>query len=154
MTAAALHADALVWDQHGCLPLRPHAEAVDQPQLYADSPGVDFVSINVGFDPTPALDTLNVLASFRRGVLERPDRFVLAGTAADVRTAKRNGRLAVAFDLEGTELLDGKIHRPRLLRSRRPHDAHRLQPGKSGGGGCHDDPEAGLTCSAAPSSPR
>ena len=21
--AAALHADALVWDQHGCLPLRP-----------------------------------------------------------------------------------------------------------------------------------
>jgi membrane dipeptidase len=145
MTAPTLPADALVWDQHGCLPLRPDAGAVEQLLLYTES-GVDFVSINVGFDLTPALDTMKVLASFRRGVLERPDRFVLAGTAADVRKAKREGRLAVAFDLEGTESLDGEVdlvHAYYDLGVRTMLIAYNR--GNRAGGGCHDDPEAGLT---------
>lgn len=106
--ATALHADTLVWDQHGCLPLRPDADAVDELELYRRS-GVDVVSINVGFDVTPALDTIKVLAAFRRGVLARPDRFTLVTTAEDVRAAKASGRLAVSFDLEGTEPLDGEL---------------------------------------------
>ena len=145
MTAIELHANALVWDQHGCLPLRPDAAAVDRLQLYVDS-GVDFVSINVGFDLTPAIDTMKVLAGFRRGLLDRGDRFALVGTAAQVRTAKSEGRLAVAFDLEGTEPLDGDVNlvqsyydlgvRTMLVAYNRANRA---------GGGCHDDPEAGLT---------
>lgn len=145
MTAAELHADALVWDQHGCLPLRPAAEAVEDLELYRDS-GVDFVSINVGFDVTPALDSLKVLASFRRGITARPDEYVLAATAADVRAAKASSRLAVAFDLEGTEPLDGNLDlveayydlgvRTMLIAYNQRNRA---------GGGCHDDAEVGLT---------
>lgn len=143
--AAALHEDALVWDQHGCLALRPDEDSIDQLDLYRQA-GVDVVSINVGFDVTSPLDAFKVAAAFRRGVLARPERFLLASNVADVHEAKRSGRLAVTFDLEGTEVLDGELAllsayhalgvRSTLIAYNQSNRA---------GGGCHDDPEFGLT---------
>jgi len=80
--AAALHADALVWDQHGCLPLRPDEDAVDQLELYRRA-GVDLVSVNVGMDVTATADAFKVLAAFRRGLLGRADRYVIASGVDD-----------------------------------------------------------------------
>jgi membrane dipeptidase len=144
-TAAALHADAFVWDQHGCLPLRPDEDAVDELELYRRA-GVDLVSINVGMDVTATVDAFKVLAAFRRGLLARPNRYLIASGVADVHEAKRSGRLAVSFDLEGTEPLDGELA---LLEAfyelgvRTVLIAYNLR--NRAGGGCHDDPEVGLT---------
>jgi microsomal dipeptidase-like Zn-dependent dipeptidase len=143
--AAALHADALVWDQHGCLPLRPDEAVVEELELYR-SAGVDVVSINVGMDHTPTVDALKVLAAFRRGLSARPDRYLLAAGVADVREAHRSGRLAVTFDLEGTEPLDGELTLLEAFRElgvRTVLIAYNLR--NRAGGGCHDDPEVGLT---------
>jgi membrane dipeptidase len=143
--AAALHADALVWDQHGCLPLRPDEDAVDELELYRRA-GVDLVSINVGMDLTPTVEAFKVLAAFRRGLLAKPDRYLIASKVADVREAQLTGRLAVTFDLEGTEPLDGQLA---LLEAfyelgvRTVLIAYNLR--NRAGGGCHDDPEVGLT---------
>jgi membrane dipeptidase len=140
-----LYADALVWDQHGCLPLRAEESAVDDLALYAES-GVDFISINVGMDSTPPLDTLKLLSAFRHAVLQREGRFALVRSAPDVTRARSAGRLAIAFDLEGTEPLDGSLDmvqtyydlgvRTMLIAYNEPNRA---------GGGCHGDPEIGLT---------
>ena len=143
--AAALHADALVWDQHGCLPLRPDEDAVDELELYRRA-GVDLVSINVGMDITPPVDAFKVLAAFRRGLLARPDRYLIAARVADVREAQRTGRLAVTFDLEGTEPLDGELALLEVFHAlgvRTVLIAYNLR--NRAGGGCHDDPEVGLT---------
>jgi membrane dipeptidase len=125
--------------------LRPDESAVEDLALYAES-GVDFVSINIGMDSTPPLDALKVLSAFRRGVLQREERFVLVRSVPDVARAKATGRLAVAFDLEGTEPLDGSLDmiqtyydlgvRTMLIAYNEPNRA---------GGGCHGDPEIGLT---------
>ena len=98
--------DDIVWDQHGCLPLRPDADFDDLEQYRRA--GVHFASINVGFDAVPWTQAVRVAAAFRRRVLT-DDRFVLAGTVADVNRARRDGKLAVAFDLEGTVALDGDL---------------------------------------------
>src|SRR5258708_8297127 len=145
MSGRALYEEAVVWDQHGCLSLRPDASAVEELALYPES-GVDFVSINVGLDSTPPLDPLKVLSAFRRGVLHREDRFALVGSAPDVARATAAGRLTVAFDLEGTEPLDGSLDmietyydlgvRTMLMAYNEPNRA---------GGGCHGDPEIGPT---------
>jgi membrane dipeptidase len=145
MGAGDLYGSALVWDQHGCLPLRPDESAIEELELYAES-GVDFISINVGMDSTPQLDTLQILAAFRQAVLQREDRFALVRSVRDVDRAKRAGRLAIAFDLEGTEPLDGRLDmiqtyydlgvRTMLMAYNEPNRA---------GGGCHGDPEIGLT---------
>ena len=136
---------ALVWDQHGCLPLRPEESAVEDLALYKES-GVDFVSINIGMDSTPQPEALKILAAFRQGVLQREDRFALVRSVQDVTRAKADGRLAIAFDLEGTEPLDGRLDmvqtyydlgvRTMLIAYNEPNRA---------GGGCHGDPEIGLT---------
>jgi membrane dipeptidase len=143
--AATLHADSLVWDQHGCLPLRPAEDAVDALELYRDA-GVDVVSINVGFDLTLTDDALNVLTAFRRGLHARPERYLIASSVSDIHDAKESARLAVHFDLEGTEPLDGDLAlletfyelgvRTILIAYNRRNRA---------GGGCHDDPRIGLT---------
>jgi membrane dipeptidase len=143
--AATLHADALVWDQHGCLPLRPDEDVVDELELYRRA-GVDLVSINVGMDHTPTVDAFKVLAAFRRGLLARPDRYLIASGVADVRAASGSGRLAVTFDLEGTEPLDGELALLEVfyeLGVRTVLIAYNLR--NRAGGGCHDDPEVGLT---------
>jgi membrane dipeptidase len=143
--AAPLHADALVWDQHGCLPLRPDEDVVDELELYR-SAGVDLVSINVGMDLTPTVDAFKVLAAFRRGLLARPDRYLIASGVADVHEAKRSGRLAITFDLEGTEPLDGELALLEAFNElgvRTVLIAYNVR--NRAGGGCHDNPEVGLT---------
>ena len=144
-SAASLYADALVWDQHGCLPLRPDENAVDALELYRTA-GVDAVSINVGMDLTPTPDAFKVLAAFRRGLLARQSRYLIASSIEDVREARRSGRLAVTFDLEGTEPLDGE---PALLGAFHELGVRTVliayNRRNRAGGGCHDDPQVGLT---------
>jgi membrane dipeptidase len=143
--AADLHADALVWDQHTCLPLRPDGSTIDELALHARA-GVDFVSVNVGFDLTSVADTVKVLSAYRHAVLERPDRFRLVHSAGDVLAAKEAGLLAVSFDLEGTEPLDGALDMVETyyeLGVRTMLIAYNLR--NRAGGGCHDDPDVGLT---------
>src|SRR6185369_12169278 len=70
---------------------------------------------------------------------------VLAGTVADVERARDGGRLAIAFDLEGTEPLDGDVEmveRFYELGVRQMLMAYNRN--NRGGAGCMDD-DVGLT---------
>ena len=142
-SAAALHRDALVWDAHSCLPLRTDADVGWL--MRHKAAGVDYVSINVGMDMTPAADVMAVLAAFRTGIQAWPDDFVLVGTVADIRRAKQAGKLAVAFDLEGSLPLQGEVamvQRYYDLGVRQIHLAYNRN--NAVGGGCHDA-DIGLT---------
>lgn len=93
--------DAVVWDNHACMPLRPDDDSF-LPQLARHkAAGVNLVSLNVGFDMYPWEHTLTVLASFRRWIGRHSQHYVLAQTAADIEAAKRDHKLAVVFDIEG-----------------------------------------------------
>ncbi|MDT7570141.1 MAG: rane dipeptidase [Actinomycetota bacterium] len=142
--ATDLLGTSLVWDQHGCLPLVSDAP-FHQLRQYADA-GVDFVSLNVGFDAIPWTQSLKVLAAFRRWILNHPDDYLLVDTAADVLNARGTARLAVSFDLEGSDALDGDAAlvsayyrlgvRTMLLAYNNRNRA---------AGGCHDHDDTGLT---------
>jgi membrane dipeptidase len=99
--------DVLVWDAHGCLPLAPGSD-VSGLRRYAAS-GVNFVSINIGMDFNGQSDVIRTLAYFRRWLATHPEEFALVASVDDVLRAKDEGKLAVAFDLEGTEPLDGEL---------------------------------------------
>jgi membrane dipeptidase len=136
--AAALHRDALVWDSHACMPLHPDADLGALARHRAA--GVDFVSINVGMDMNPLAQILTTLASFRAQLERRGDLFVAVGDARDVERAKAEGKLAVAFDLEGSIPL---CERPEMVRLfydlgvRQIHLAYNRN--NRVGGGCYDD---------------
>ncbi|MEX2647957.1 MAG: membrane dipeptidase [Alphaproteobacteria bacterium] len=141
--ARKLYAEALVWDAHSCLPLKP---GIDMGVLARHrAAGIDFVSINVGMDFNPWPDCVRVLAAFRAHLQRHAEDYVLVDTAADVARAKREGRLAVAFDLEGSDMLDGDLDMLRLYRDlgvRQIHFAYNRD--NAVGGGCHGA-DVGLT---------
>ena len=111
---AGLLAATVVWDNHACMPMRPGDESF-LPQLQRHrQAGFDFVSLNVGFDIFEWRLAFEMLATFRSWIQRHPGEYRLVDTVADIRRAKAEGKLAVAFDVEGGNALDG---RPELVES-------------------------------------
>lgn len=135
--AMRLHREAVIWDAHACVPLHPDADLRMLRRHYAA--GVTFVSINIGMDMNPLNQILPVIASFRVQLRAHPQLFVPVDSVTDVERAKREGKLAVAFDLEGGIPL---CERPemvelfRLMGVRQMHLAYNRN--NSIGGGCYD----------------
>ena len=103
-----LHDQSLVWDAHACFPLKPNAD-LSELKRYRDS-GVNFVSLNIGMDMDAFEKVIQILACFRKHIASHPDDFVLAISVDDVLKAKESGKLAIAFDLEGSEPLIGDLN--------------------------------------------
>jgi membrane dipeptidase len=106
--ATQLHAQSLVWDTHACFPLKPNA-SLSELVRYKNS-GVDFVSINIGMDMDAFDKVIRVLAGFRSYIKSHPDDCILAESVKDIRKAKTENKVAIAFDLEGSEPLNGDIN--------------------------------------------
>ncbi len=143
--AQRLIADSLVWDNHGCMPLRPD-DLSFLPQLarYADS-GFDVACLNVGFDAVPWENTLRMIASFRAWIRNHEDSLLQVRTVDDIRLARESGRLGVCFDIEGGSALNGDLN---LVESYYElgvrwmliaYNRHNLL-----GGGCQEEDDPGL----------
>jgi membrane dipeptidase len=107
-SAQQIHERALVWDTHACFPLKPDAD-LSALKRYKDS-GVNFVSLNIGMDMDSFENVIQVLARYRSYLASHSDEYVLALTVDDIRHAKESGRLAIAFDLEGSDPLLGNLN--------------------------------------------
>jgi membrane dipeptidase len=131
------------WEAHACLPLHPQASFEPIEQLRAA--GVHYVSINVGMDMNPLSQVMAVLAGFRASIAAQPERYLLAGSVADIQRAQAGGQIAIGFDLEGAMPL---LEQPEMvalyaaLGVRQIHFAYNRN--NSVADGCHDV-ERGLT---------
>lgn len=135
----------LVWDMHGCMPLRPGDESfLPQLERYRAA-GVDVCSLNIGFDVTPWEQATLVAATYRNFVRRHSDRYLLIDGLADIAVARGSGRLGVMFDLEGGVALHEELGMVEVY--------HRLgvrwmlfayNKNNALGGGC-DDNDQGLT---------
>ena len=140
-----LLADAIIWDNHACMPVRPgDVEYLDDLERHRRS-GASFVSLNVSFDQFPWHLGFKMLATFRSWIKRHPERYLLVDGVRDIHRAKRAGKLGVAFDLEGAVAVDDL---PELVE---PYYALGVRwmliaynRNNRLGGGCQDD-DAGLT---------
>lgn len=107
--AQALLQGSLVWDNHGCMPLRPQDERfLPQLQRYRQA-GVDAVMLNVGFGEQGIEEHIRMLGALRRWLRARPQDYVLIHTVEDIERARSSGRLAVGFDIEGANAIANQI---------------------------------------------
>jgi len=83
------------------MPLRPHDDSFLHQLSRHKAAGVNLVSLNVYFDPQEPSTAFDMLSAFRTWVSQHPSDYVLAQTGADVVEAKRHGKLAIVFDIEG-----------------------------------------------------
>lgn len=96
----ALLRSGVVWDNHGCMPLRADASFLPQLDRYRKA-GVNVASLNVGFADMTLTEHLKVLSFMRQWIAQRPDTYRLVSTVDDVRRCKSDGKLGIAFDIEG-----------------------------------------------------
>ncbi|TIO82015.1 MAG: peptidase M19, partial [Mesorhizobium sp.] len=97
----------VVWDAHSGFMPDPAAD-LNNLRIWRDA-GVDYLSIDVGFDLLPWEMTVTNLSCFRHWILARPAHYVLVSSADEILAAKAQGKLAVTFDIEGMNALDGRI---------------------------------------------
>jgi len=141
--ARDLYAKALVWDAHSGFMPEPTADLRNL-NIWRDA-GVDYLSIDVGFDLVSWEHTVKTLTAFRHWILDHAAEFILARTAADIRRAKGEGKMAVTFDIEGMNALDGRVemvefyHHLGVRQMLFAYNRNNLA-----GGGCHDE-DMGLT---------
>ena len=141
--ADEVYDEAVVWDAHAGVYPDPRTDLAGLENWR--QAGVSFVSLNVAYDIPSWEQAFPVLAAYRRFIESHPDRYLIADTAGDVRRAKVEGRLAVAFDLEGMCALNGDLGMVALLKGlgvRQALFAYNLN--NEAGGGCHDV-DMGLT---------
>lgn len=128
----------VIWDAHSGFMPDPAAD-LDNLRIWRDA-GVDYLSIDVGFDLLPWEKTVATLAAFRHWILARPLEYVLVSSADEILAAKSAGRLAVTFDIEGMNALDGRIemvefyHHLGVRQILFAYNRNNLA-----GGGCHDE---------------
>jgi membrane dipeptidase len=135
--AGRVYTEALVWDDHSGFMPGPEAD-LGQLRRWRDC-GIGYLSVNVGFDGFSWERTLKAIAISRTWFEKHPEEFVLIDTAADILKARAAGRLAIAFDIEGTRALDDDTAMVSLyykLGVRQMLFAYNLD--NSAGGGCHD----------------
>ena len=134
---------ALVWDAHAGVFPDPKVDLALLEDWRAS--GVDYLSINVGFDVMDWQQTLATLAAYRRYVLAHRDRYVLANSVDDIARAKAAGKLALSFDIEGMNALNGNLDMVAVYHAlgvRQMLFAYNLN--NAAAGGCHDE-DRGLT---------
>lgn len=141
--ARDLYDQALVWDAHSGFMPDPAADLTHL-GLWRDA-GVNYLSIDVGFDLLPWTHTVKTLEAFRHWIVAHSSEFALAGTAQDIRRAHSDGRMAVTFDIEGMNALDHRVEMVELyyrLGVRQMLISYNRN--NLAGGGCHDE-DNGLT---------
>ncbi len=138
-----LYREALVWDAHAGVFPSPEVDL----NLLEEwrSAGASYVSLNVGFDVMDWQDTLATLAAYRRWLLDNDDRFVLVSDCEDIEQARQQGKLALSFDIEGMNALNGDLNMVSVYHAlgvRQMLFAYNLN--NAAAGGCHGD-GSGLT---------
>ena len=141
----ALIKRSIVWDNHVCLPHRREAEWFAALEKHRAA-GASFISVNLGDAQVPLDTQIRMAAHFRAQIAASPHAFVLATTVADIRRAKKDGKLAVAFDVEGAWAMDGQPELAAiygLIGVRWISIA--FNKANAMGGGVHDEEDQGLT---------
>jgi len=142
--AAALHRDALVWDM--VYPLEPWCgNDYDKLERYRAA-GFDLVSLSLAGDNHNISEGLQRVAAARARILGCPERYVLVSSIADIARARHEGKLAIAFHLEGTRCFERNldiIEAYYALGVR--HTLLAFNQANSVGGGCAETHDGGLS---------
>jgi membrane dipeptidase len=90
----------LVWDNHGCMPLRADARFLPQLERYRRA-SVTVASLNVGFADQTTFEHLRILSFMRSWIAQHSDGYRLVSNVEDVRLCLADGKLGIVFDIEG-----------------------------------------------------
>ena len=144
MDAAAIYRESFVWDDHGGFEMLPDAPLDPLLAPWREA-GVGYLSINVGYDPQPWTRTVENIAALRRRLsIEAPYCRIVA-SVGEIDLARAEGKIAVTFDIEGMNALNGRVDLVQLYYDMGVrHMLFAYNRNNLAGSGCHDE-DTGLT---------
>lgn len=104
----------LVWDNHVYVTPTPGTSTIEGLERHRHA-GFDVAFLNLGDSDLPLEHILRMGAFFRRWLSENSDRFVLLGDVSDIEHARREAKLAVGFNVEGSYCIGDQIDAVSLL---------------------------------------
>lgn len=104
----------IVWDNHGCLPLRPQDDSFLPELEKCRAAGIDVVTLNIGFGDDGIEQHVRMAAQLRDWIACRSDSYKLVLSVADLAEAKIAGQLGICFDIEGMNALGNQLSMIRL----------------------------------------
>jgi len=132
----------ILWDAHCCPSFQ--SESMSFLTQYKKA-NFDFVSINIGFGPIPHDQMLLHINRFRQYIDNNKQNYDIALSANDIFKAKRENKLAIAFDIEGVDFLGNDVELLDLYHSVGVRQiAIVYNKNNLAGGGCQDN-DNGLT---------
>jgi membrane dipeptidase len=138
---AALVCDlTLPWTDYG----RSERREATLPRMIES--GVGFVSLTLASDAEAQIDVLKKIARERRYLASHADRYRLIESVEDITAARADGRLAVSFNLQGTNALAGNLDMVELFyKLGVRHMLMAYNKKNLVGDGCHERTDAGLS---------
>jgi len=107
MLASKNNLKPIRWDAHVCPPFTIGAN-LSFLKRYKNS-GVNFVSLNVGFDLMNPDETLHIVKYFHQWILENSDEYMVVGNIQQIFENQLKNKLSIAFDIEGCNLLNNNL---------------------------------------------
>lgn len=95
------------WDAHGCPPFKVGTD-LSFLNRYKNS-GLNVVSLNVGFGLMSQKEILELIGYFQQWLLSHNEEYMLIGSIQDILECRQNDKLSITLDIEGCDLLHGKI---------------------------------------------
>jgi membrane dipeptidase len=139
MNIADNYRQSLIWDDHCGFEMRPGAPLADLLAPWREA-GVGYLSINVGFDPKPWHRTVENIAYLKSRLPTVAPYCEFVQTVADIDRVQANGGMAITFDIEGMNALNGHLEMVEFyyqLGVR--HMLFAYNRNNLAGAGCHDD---------------
>ena len=138
-----MHQHAVRWDAHSCPPFTIGADLTFLSRY--KNAGVDFVSLNVGFDLTTQTETIKLLHYFHQWINERNTEYAIVNNVDQIIKNKAQKKLSIAFDIEGCNLLEDNLEMLSTFHSLGIKQiVFAYNTNNSSGGGCLDN-DTGLT---------
>ncbi len=95
---------SICWDAHCCPPFKIGSD-LSFLNRYKNA-GVNFVSVNVGFDLTNQDETLNLIQYFHEWIQQNDDKYSIVKNVENIFECQSKNKLAIAFDIEGCNPLN------------------------------------------------
>lgn len=102
-----IDSQSIKWDAHACPSFSLNSD-LSFLSRYKNA-GLDFVSLNVGFSLTAQQHTIALIKHFSDWLHKYSKDYALVKNISQVVKNKREGKLSIAFDIEGSELLNGEL---------------------------------------------
>lgn len=131
------------WDAHGCPPFKIGAD-LSFLNRYKNS-DVNFISLNIGFDLTTQAEAIDLINYFYQWIQKNHNDYAIIENIHQLAECRTKNKLGIAFDIEGCNLLNGKLEMVSKFYSLGVRQmVFAYNNNNISGGGCFDE-DTGLT---------